>query len=268
MKVITLMNEKGGVGKTTLCGTLAVGLALKGYRVLAIDADGQGNLTSWMQLAKNGGFYDLCVRDHVDWRSIFQAVPGDAVGDAAGRLFCVGSNFETSGIAITRRLRDLVTTISSRFERIKQVFDYVVIDTQPNPTPLHDALSFVTDYLIYPTECESFSAWEGLPDSLSHTDRNRQVALESGLNKARPIGIVPNKFRANTALHEHFLESLRNRYGDLVWTPIPLRTSIAEQQLVKENLLAMAPDMNTSGILWNFVDETINAMARAEREQA
>ena len=57
MQIITIFNEKGGVGKTTLAGLIGAGLALKGHRVLLIDADGQGDLTINLGLPNAAGFF-------------------------------------------------------------------------------------------------------------------------------------------------------------------------------------------------------------------
>ena len=62
MKVITLLNEKGGVAKTTMAVHAAAGLAIKGYKVVLIDADAQGHATIALGRQKEPGFYDLIVR--------------------------------------------------------------------------------------------------------------------------------------------------------------------------------------------------------------
>ena len=63
MKTITLLNEKGGVGKTTLSTHLAAYLALRGKKVILVDADAQAHATVTLGIAKSSGFYDLMVRD-------------------------------------------------------------------------------------------------------------------------------------------------------------------------------------------------------------
>ena len=63
MKIVTLLNEKGGVGKTTLATHLAAGLAIRGKRVILVDADPQGHATIAFGLSKEPGFYDLIVRN-------------------------------------------------------------------------------------------------------------------------------------------------------------------------------------------------------------
>jgi chromosome partitioning protein len=258
MKIITLLNEKGGVGKTTLSGVLGVGLAKKGFRVLMIDADGQANLTSWFQLAKKPRFYDFCMRDDEDitWDKLLTPVSKEVTGEIKGQVYVIAGNEESTGIAEKSRLRTLTMRVVKRLDALSRIFDFAIFDTQPSPTMLHDVVSLVTDYLLFPTEPEPFSTWEGLKDSISHTQANREQALQAGRDVSKILGIVPNKFRQSTALHQHFVEDLRSEYGELIFEPIPLRTAISEQQMVKRFILGdeNAPK-EASDSLQRFVDE-------------
>lgn len=257
MKVITLLNEKGGVGKTTLAGTLGVGLAKKGNNVLMIDADGQGNLSSWFQLPKKGRFYDMCRRDNEDapWENLVMKPPQDVVGEVSGNLWVVIGNEESNAITSGIHLNQLGLQIKKRLNAVKNMFDYVIFDTQPSPTMLHDAIASVTDHLIFPTQPEAFSSWEGLADSIYHTQEVRKQAAQAGLDIANILAIIPNQYRG-TAQHNLFLDDLREQYGDLVTEPIPLYTAISEQQLTKRFLITdeLAPG-KAKAMLQTFVDD-------------
>ena len=102
MNVITLLNEKGGVGKTTLATHIAAGLAIKGYRVVLIDSDPQGNATSAVGLEKRPNFYDLTVRND-SWRDVLGTVHPDVYGEPheapKGQLLAVSGNKESRNIA-------------------------------------------------------------------------------------------------------------------------------------------------------------------------
>ena len=76
MRVITLLNEKGGVGKTTLAIHIAAGLSLRGYTVVLVDADPQGNATTALGLAKEPAVHDLIVRN-ASWRDSLRTVHPD-----------------------------------------------------------------------------------------------------------------------------------------------------------------------------------------------
>lgn len=258
MKVITLLNEKGGCGKTTLATNLAVGLMLRGNRVLLIDSDAQGNATNVLQIAKSGGFYHLMV-DDAAWQDVVQVVPADATGEVpkGAGLFCIPSNFQTSAVGNFMGEKISVLHLRKRLMEITDLFDYVVVDTQPNPTRVHEAIIFASDYLIMPTDCGSFSSWEGLPDTIAHTQRIRDDAASVGVKVGEIIGIVPNMYRTKTSLAQHMVKSLRETYGELVWKPIPLRQAIQDAQVLREFLFQSTVTPETTDMLWEFVDKVI-----------
>lgn len=257
MKTITFLNEKGGVGKTTLSRETALILAQQGYKVVAIDADGQGDLTRSLGIDKAPDFNDFCRRPNVPLSSLVQRVPQDVTPH---ELFLVAGNGESWGIAGSSRTADLVRVMSSRMTQLAKVFDYCIFDTQPSPTQLHDAVSLVSQHMVFPTDPEYFSSGPdgGLESSFKNTAFNRQQALQHGLDVAKPLAIVQNKYRG-TILHQQVDEYLRGQYGDLVWDPIPLRTAIAESQLAQESLTIEAGELGTSQVLRDFVERVVVA---------
>ena len=98
MKVITLLQEKGGVGKTTLAVHVAAGLAVRGARVLLVDADAQGTATSSLGLAPEPGLYNLMVRNMAfqDVVKLVQPEIYEPPNDhSRGNLFMLPGNLET-----------------------------------------------------------------------------------------------------------------------------------------------------------------------------
>ena len=142
-KVITIFNEKGGVGKTTLTGLIGAGLAMLGHRVLLIDADGQGDLTTNMNIPKQAGFFrfvkwgDKNSPDYVDVREIIQRVPQD---NCEGKLYLVPGNNDSWGVPGSMNLSAIVRNLVQRLKMLDKIFDFILIDTQPSATTLHDGI--------------------------------------------------------------------------------------------------------------------------------
>lgn len=262
MKVITLHNRKGGVGKTTLTALIGAGLAMNGHRVLLLDADGQANLTTSMGLEKSPDFYDFCKRS-TDVKKLVQRVPQE---NCPGQLYIVAGNEETWGMPASTMMQELVRQIANRFAVLSRIFNYVIIDTQPSKTMLHDVIAAITDYVIVPTDCEALSALDAVESTMAYLNETRAQSLQSGRDKGRIMAIVPNKYRANTSLHESIYESLLEDYGDLVWEPLPLRTSIPEAQLKKTTLMHDAPSLDTNKHLWALVNRVEQVTMEAIRE--
>ncbi len=252
MKVITLLNEKGGCGKSTLASNIGGGLAMRGHNVLLIDADPQYDLTIALGFQDEPDFYDLCVRE-ADWRDILHEVPArhfrhDA-GDS-GRLFIVLGNVETEGIAA--RIRENPAIIRQRVKQLANRVDFVIFDTSPTPSPLHPAIVLATDYIIAPTDCERFGALNGLSNSIAHTETFSDAAQERGIAAGRVVGIVPNKYR-RTVIHDQIITKLKQEYGALIWPSLWQHIAYADAQLRSKTIFAYAPESNAAKQMWSIV---------------
>lgn len=242
MKVITLLNEKGGVGKTTLAVHIAAGLAIRGARVVIVDADPQGNATMAVNVPKRGILYELVHPERLlPWdralvrvdEAVYTPEPID------GTLYIVPGNVETRNIATSI---DDVTLLKKRLMELDEMVDYIIIDTSPTPSLLHSSIYIASDYIVLPTECESYSMKGGLIETARRAANVRQLGEQQGLNISNIIGIVPNKFRRNTLTHEESLKVLYEEYGDLVWDPIKLRIVYAEAAMMEQLVYVYAPE--------------------------
>lgn len=240
MQVITLLNEKGGVGKTTLATTLAAGYALQGASVLLIDADAQGQASIAFGASKEPCFYDLLKRQ-ADWRTVLRSIPADRYapsGHTAGRLALLPGNDETRSIA---SVIPSATLLWERLGEVEDAFDIVVIDTAPTPSLLHSVVLFATDALVYPTKLESWSL-DGLKESLLHVKQfNKSLVAKDYRAPVSMAGIVPTMTELGTTEHAENLNTLSQQFGNQILRPIPKRTGWREATSAALSIFAYAP---------------------------
>lgn len=253
MKIITLLNEKGGVGKTTLATHIATGLAVRGYRVILVDADPQGHATVALGINRSPGLYNLLVREE-SFRDNLQLVPPQTYEipgqTTKGQLYVVPGNNETRAIPL---MTSDGLVVLKRFSELREHVDVVIFDTSPTPSLLHASIYMATHSIVYPTECE-FLSLDGLKMSLQHKDSIQPTREQWGLPNLEVLGIVPMKYRAATVLHSHNLQSLQRYYGDKVWEPLALGTIWGEASQRRRPVFHLAPDSRASDEIWSVVD--------------
>jgi chromosome partitioning protein len=215
-RVIAIANQKGGVGKTTTAINLAASLAAAEKRVLAIDLDPQGNLTSGFGQAKASGLYD----------AIFSASPLPAAAATQLQyLKIVPSDPDLAGLEVELaaaegrefRLRAVV-------DAVRGDYDFVLLDTPPSLGLLAVNALTAADSVLVPIQCEYF-ALEGLGAFLGTLERirgalNPKVALE---------GVLLTMGDERTNLSQQVSADVRSHFGDSVFkTTIPRSIRLAE----------------------------------------
>jgi len=252
MKIITLLNEKGGVGKTTLATHIAAGLAIRGYRVVLVDTDAQANATSSLGIEPQPGLYRLLIQD-AELVDVLRPVRPDVIGyDVAGELWIVPGNIETRAIPMVNPnpfiLRD-------RFQELTGFADYVIIDTSPTPSVIHGAVYIATDGLIFPTNCSYFSL-SGLAQSILHKEGGDAVRQAQALSSVKVMGIVPTMYRSVEA-HDVGLQQLIEEYKRLVWPAIPLRTVWEKAAWAGETIFRFDPESEACSHAWALVERVL-----------
>ena len=235
MDVFTLLNEKGGVAKTTLAITLAAAAARDGRRVLLIDSDPQATGTLALGFKKQPAFYNLIQRGD-PWGDLLQQVDNERIASQVqGSMFILPGNVETRNLSV-----DDAGILMDRLQELQDHFDLVVIDTAPTPSVIHILIYAATNAIIYPTQLESFSV-DGIAASMKNLRRYSQYRQVNGLSEIKPIGLVPTMTNLNTNEHMANLNELK-KAGLPILRPIHRRITWSEAAAARQSIFAFAPD--------------------------
>ena len=220
MHVFAVVNQKGGVGKTTTSVNLAASLAAMHRRVLLIDLDAQGNATMGVGVDKHTleqSIYDVFI-DDLPARDVMTAT-------SVGGLSLIGANSDLTGLELTLSERpDRETRLREALAALQHEFDVVLVDCPPALNLLTlNALVAATGLLI-PMQCEYY-ALEGLTALLETQSR-----IKEHLNpKLEIIGILRTMVDMRNSLTKDVTAQLHEYFGDQVFrTMIPRNVRLAE----------------------------------------
>ena len=218
-KIISIANQKGGVGKTTTTINLGTCLAKKGKKVLLIDADPQGNATSGLGAEKEVEFstYDILVGD----TELKQAIEQTGVKN----LFVCPSNINLAGAEV-----ELVSMMSreqrlkEKLDEVKDVFDYVLIDCPPSLGLITLNSFTASDSVLIPVQCEYY-ALEGLGQLL-----NTVNLVKKHLNKNLQIeGALLTMYDIRTNLSNQVVKEVKKYFNNKVYkNVIPRNVRLSE----------------------------------------
>lgn len=259
MKTITLLNSKGGVGKSTLAVHIAAGLAIAGYKTILMDADMQANATTALGVPEMPHIYNLLIRPYeTEWRDALTPVPVERFSNSPtdGMLFVCASNAETRSIANNTDDTDI---LADRLAEIEDYIDFVVFDTSPQADLMHSLIYGVTDYIVIPTLLERHSV-EAVTKSLQRAHKVRSAAAKMGEDICKVIGIAPNMMRKNTVLHRETYETMAYEYGDLVWDALPDHIGVAEACLQSMTMYKYTPESATTEIMNRMMARLLDAV--------
>ena len=222
-RIITIANQKGGVGKTTTAINLATALAAIGERVLIVELDPQGNASTGLGIDRRDrqiSSYDVLTGDaSVEEAAMGTAVPGLSVIPSTMDLLGVEMEIASAPDRVTRLKKALQNSFGQPGS-----FSYVLIDCPPSLNLLTLNSMAAADSVLVPLQCEFF-ALEGLSQLLETVDQVRRT-----LNPQLSIqGIVLTMFDGRNNLANQVVEDVRANMGEKVYeTVIPRNVRISE----------------------------------------
>jgi chromosome partitioning protein len=231
-RVLAVVNQKGGVGKTTTTVNLAAALAQAGRRVLLVDLDPQGNATMGSGVDKRAAV-----------RTVYHALLG--LGELAG----IRTRAERGGYDVVPANRDLAgaevelvelpareTRLKAALERVADDYDYILIDCPPSLSLLTVNALAAAQRVLIPMQCEYY-ALEGLSDLVGTIKRVR-ANLNPNLEIA---GLLRTMYDPRNTLSQQVSRELESHFGDKVFrTLVPRNVRLAE-----------APSYGVPAVVWD-----------------
>ena len=221
MKVISIFNQKGGVGKTTTCINLSAYLAMQGYRILNIDIDPQGNTTSGLGIDKEkleASIYDILTSD-IEIDNVIKKC------ELIDNFFIVPSTIELAGAEvelINKENRENI--LKNSLKKLKAKFDFIFIDCPPSLGLLTVNALTASNSVIIPIQCE-FYALEGVGQLVNTV----QLITESLNRNLKIEGVIMSMCDGRTNLSTQVISEVKKYFKDKVYkSTIPRNIRLAE----------------------------------------
>ena len=254
-KIISVINQKGGVGKTTTVINLAAGLSMKGKKILVIDLDPQGNATTGLGLS-NTTSLDLTIYNVLNGNKKISDVIQSTNFE---NLNLISSNVDLSGLEVetagdSRRAFKLKDELSLILNNSKPLYDYIIIDCPPSLSLLTIMALVASDALVVPLQTEFF-ALEGLTQLMKTIER-----IKSNLNPSLDIrGILLTMYDKRNKLSGEVETEARNYFKDKVYnTAVPRNVRLSEAPSHGVPVLIYDKTCPGSRAYFSFTEEFLN----------
>lgn len=249
-RIIAVANQKGGVGKTTTSINLAACLAEKGKRVLAVDMDPQGNLTSGLGVDKDSvekSIYELIIGE-VDIKEVINKEVLENLDIIPTSIDLSAAEIELIGVD------DKEYILRNAIDQVKDQYDFVIIDCPPSLSMLTINAMTTADSVIVPIQCEYY-ALEGLSQLIHTID-----LVKDRLNNDLEIeGVVFTMYDARTNLSLQVVENVKeNLQQNIYKTIIPRNVRLAEAPSYGQPITLYDPRSTGAEAYRLLAEEVIN----------
>jgi chromosome partitioning protein len=253
---IAVLNQKGGTGKTTTAVNLAAGVAERGYNVLLIDTDAQGNVGVSLGVAGEQSLYHVLVDGadpddvSVPVRQHLDVITADATL-AAAEIWLARQSAESRSRILTKRLNLM---------QVSRRYDFVFVDCGPSLNLLNqNALSYV-DEVVIPVTCD-YLALVGVKQVLrTIKDIERHLG-----HAVRVAGVLPTFYDGRTRLAREVFETLQGHFKHRCLEPIRSNTRLAEAPSHRKSIFEYAPQSHGAADYNRVVDWLLAQHAMKER---
>ena len=254
-KIISIINQKGGVGKTTTVINLAAGLSMKGKKILVIDLDPQGNATTGLGLS-NTASSDKTIYSVLNGnKKISEVIQATSLEN----LNLITSNVDLSGLEVetagdSRRAFKLKDELASILNDSGASYDYILIDCPPSLSLLTIMALVASEEVVVPLQTEFF-ALEGLTQLMKTIER-----IKSNLNTSLEIrGILLTMFDKRNKLSGQVEIEARNYFKEKVYSAVvPRNVRLSEAPSHGVPVLLYDKSCPGSKAYFSFTDEFLN----------
>lgn len=244
MRKICVINQKGGVAKTTTAVNVAAGLTRKDKRVLLVDMDPQGDVAHSLSKNKEKSLYDFLTGDSTleECTSILgKNLDIIHSTDALTKINVYLANHDNPSLAIKKHL----LSINS--------YDYVIIDCQPSLSLLNQAIMTYADEAIIPvsTTFLSFTGLSTMTEAIAEINKHFEHNLKINY-------IVPTLHDKRNKLNKEIHAKLKKDYGELVSNPIRINSKLSEAPKAGKSIFSYAPSSRGAKDYGALVDSIIS----------